>query len=232
MKTLKLSGILLLLFFATTACLAQDLKTEERNVKGFDGIDVGQGIKVNFTMAATEKVVVTADADLIDDVVTELDGTTLSIRIKGNNNRSGKRTIVVDVDIVKVKKLDASSGASLISTNLVETNNLEMDFSSGATGKIAFKAESASCETSSGATARLKGVAKQFEADASSGATLDAEELVVAAIDAEASSGASIVCQVESNLKAEASSGASIKYKGNPTFKDIEKNSGGSVKQY
>lgn len=228
MKTLKLLAAASFLLFFATALNAQD-KTEVRKVSGFNGIDVSEGIKVELTYGDKEFVEVTADEEYIESVITEVDGSTLEIHLKGNNWNMRNRHILVKVTAKQIEKLEASSGSSIITQNLIETENLKMHVSSGAGLKVAFKATTASCGSSSGANAKLKGDVGSFETDASSGASIHADELQAKKVNADVSSGASISVSVSDELIADASSGGSIRYIGSPKMKDIEKSSGGSV---
>jgi len=229
MKTPKTIAALFIIGLATSVSLAQQ-KTEVRNITGFSGIDVSEGIKVELTYGEKEYVEVTADEKYIDMVVTELDGGELDIHIDGNNwNNNHYKNILVKVTAKKITSIESGSGASIVSQNLIESDDLEMSTSSGASLKIAFKAPKAKCEASSGANAKLKGVAKYFDTDASSGSSIQATEVKAINVKASVSSGANISVSAEEEIKAEASSGGSIKYTGNAKMVDIEKSSGGSV---
>jgi hypothetical protein len=228
MKTLKIFAALFLLGLTTTL-FAQ--KTEVRNVTGFSGVDVSEGIKVELTFGEKEFVQVTADEEYIDQVMTEVNGGELDIYLKGNNWNRGKRNILVKVTATKIESIKASSGSSITSQNLIESDELKMSVSSGANLKIAFKTPKASCDASSGAHANLKGVSKYFSTDASSGSRIDAENVKAVKVKADVSSGAHINVYAEDELNAEASSGGSVKYSGNPQTVDVDKSSGGSVRK-
>lgn len=228
MKTLKIFAALFVLGLTLNLTQAQE-KTEIRAVSGFTGINVSEGILVELTYGEKEFVEVTADADYIDRVVTEINGTELDIHIKGNNWNGWNKKVLVKVTATKVNSIEVSSGASVTSQNLIESDDLRMSSSSGANLKIAFKAPKAKCEASSGASAKLKGVAKYFDTDASSGSNIQAGEVKAIKVKASASSGASISVDAEEEINADASSGGSIKYSGSPKMVDIEKSSGGSV---
>ena len=228
MKTLKIFAALFFLGL-TTSVFSQ--KTEVRNVTGFSGVDVSEGIKVELTLGDKEFVEVTADEEYIDKVITVVNGDELDIYLKGNNWKGSKRNILVKVTATKINSIEASSGSSVVSQNLIDSDDLEMSASSGSNIKIAFKAPKASCDVSSGASAKLKGVAKYFDTDASSGAGINAFEVKAVIVKADVSSGAHINVHAEEEINAEASSGGSVKYTGNPKTVDVDKSSGGSVRK-
>jgi hypothetical protein len=204
-----------------------DKTTQVRNVTGFTEISVSEGIEVYLSQGDKEFVEVIAKQDLIDEVLTEKDGNTLRIHMKGNNYRNIH--VVVNVVAIKIESLDAGSGSSLSTDKIINSDKLKLEVSSGASMNVWFKATSASCESSSGASAKLKGETNNFHAEASSGATLNAGQLNAINVKAESSSGASIKVDVSGEFEADASSGGSIEYSGTPKTKDIEKSSGGSV---
>jgi hypothetical protein len=230
MKTLKTFSIFILGLLMALNLAAQEKQV--RNATGFSAIDVSEGIYVELTMGDKEYVEVIADDDIIDDVMTEVSGNELSIYIKGNNFGFKNRRIQVNVTAKAMKSIDASSGSTIETQNLIEAEKLSMSVSSGATIKVAFKALKASCKSSSGATARLKGMAKYFDANASSGSKIKADDVKALSVEADVSSGAHISITAEKELDAEASSGGSIKYSGSPKLIDIEKSSGGSVRKH
>ena len=228
---MKTIATLIIVVLVSSCTSFSQKKTEIRNVTGYTEIDVNEGIKVELTLGIKEFVEVTADEDIIDRVITEISGNELNIYLKGNSWRDNRKTVLVKVTATKIESIDASSGADIISQNLIKSDKLEMSVSSGASIQIAFKTLEASCNASSGADAKLKGASKYFEVEASSGANINADKVVAMKVEADVSSGADITVHAEEEIDAEASSGGSIKYSGSPKIVDIEKSSGGSVRK-
>lgn len=229
MRTLRFLVLTAIVVFALQPLFSQ-IKTEQRNVTGFTALSVSEGIKLELTLGEKELVEVSADADFIDQIVTELEGTTLVVHIKGSfHGNIGKKNILVKVTAQKMEKVSASSGSSLITMNTIKSSYLKLSSSSGASIEAEVDANKLSVDVSSGSTTSVKGKADEFKGESSSGASLRGQNLVVKNADVDASSGSSISLQVNGDLHAEASSGASINYSGTPTMVDVEKSSGGSV---
>lgn len=226
MKNLK--TIALSISFSIIASVSVAQTSQERKISDFTSIDANEGIDVELTMAEANKCVVIADESIINYVLTEVTNNTLIIHIKGNKQLKSRK-VTVKIDAKTINSIDASSGSSITSQNLIEAESLSLSSSSGADLKVTFKAPKSSCNTSSGASAKLKGVTKFFKGNASSGSNLKAKELQSINAKLDASSGADISISVEDQLEADASSGGSIKYYGSPKMVDIEKSSGGSV---
>lgn len=215
------------LAFACTSSSAQT--TESRNVNGFSSIDVSEGITVTLTMGDKESVEVTAPEDYIDKVTTEVNGSELDIFIEGNNSGNKGRNVTVVVVAKTINKIESSSGSSVKTTNIINTDELKINVSSGANVNVECEADKVSVSTSSGAGATVRGGAINLSTDASSGSHITAANLKAHNVVADVSSGANIKVHAEKQLNADASSGGSVAYTGSPEMIDVEKSSGGSV---
>jgi hypothetical protein len=88
--------------------------------------------------------------------------------------------------------LQASSGSSVKSTNVLTNASIEVNSSSGADVKLKIEAEQAVCESSSGSHIEVSGKAIRFQASTSSGSGIDAQHLLANEVKADASSGSVI----------------------------------------
>ncbi|WP_303921619.1 head GIN domain-containing protein [Draconibacterium sediminis] len=209
-------------------------ETQTRQISGFNAIKVSTGIDLYLTMGNTEEVKVVADDDIINDLITKVEGGTLKIYMKRNNWfnwGSGNQTRKVYVTVKELKELSASSGSDVESTNTLEGESLEVSCSSGSDLKIDVFYKNLSVDTSSGSDARLSGKVKTLRVGASSGSDIKAADLESVICYANASSGSDITVSVSSELYANASSGSDINYHGKPEVRDIDESSGGDVSQ-
>ena len=231
MKTIKL--ITLILFVAASFHVnAATTSRQTRSLSGFHGVSVTSGIDLYLTQKGSEEVVVEANSEDIDKIITEVEGGILKIYVKENSwfnfdwkNRPRK----VYVSFKDLDKIDASAGSDVISENKFKLDQLKVDSSSGSDVKLELDAKDVRVGSSSGSDISLKGTAVSLQADASSGSDIDAGELQTKNCDASASSGSDVKVNVTEKLNASASSGADVYYSGNPKTKDINESSGGDV---
>ena len=237
MKTFTKILFLFMIAFTSygTVLAGNSDETQTRHVSGFNAIKVSTGIDLYLTMGNTEEVEVIAEDDIIDDLITEVEGGTLKIYMKRRNNwfnwGSGNQTRKVYVTVKELKELSASAGSDVESTNTLEGESLEVSCSSGSDLKIEVFYKNLSVDTSSGSDAKLRGKVKTLRVDASSGSDIKAGDLESVICYANASSGSDITVSVSSELYANASSGSDINYHGNPDIRDIDESSGGDVSQ-
>ena len=191
-----------------------DVVTKTRNVEDFDGVRGSAGLDVFLEKGSENKVVVEADSNLHEYIETEVVNGVLKVRTSRNINRAKAKKVYVT--FTELNTVEASSGADVISNDVIRAEELSISSSSGADLEIEIDAREVTAKCSSGADIKLSGRAKYFTADASSGSDINARNLDATKVRAEASSGADVVVNVQESLDAKASSGGDIKYYGDP----------------
>ena len=208
-----------------------NVTTEKRIVQGdFKSIDVSNAIELVIEQADVTEIVVEADDNLQNEIVTKVEHGTLVIKCKFNSfrNVTMKR---VTVKMPVIENLDASSAASIQSKNVLQGENIDLETSSAATMDLNIESDNISCKASSGSSITVQGKALQIKTKASSGSSIDAGKLLANEVEAAASSGATLEVHPILRLKAGASSGANINYVSIPKTIEKTSSSGGSVNQ-
>lgn len=231
MKTIR-SFTFLLLLAVTIQLNASNPSRQTRSLSGFHGVSVTSGIDLFLAQKGSEEVLVEANSEDIDKIITEVEGGILKIYIREKSWfnfdwKSKPRKVYVSFKMLD--KIDASAGADVVSENRLKLENVKIDASSGSDIKLELDARELSVGSSSGSDISLKGHAEMIHADASSGSDIDAGDLQAKNGEASASSGADVKVNVSEKISASASSGGDVYYSGNPKTKDINESSGGDV---
>ncbi|MCK0159964.1 head GIN domain-containing protein [Allomuricauda sp. F6463D] len=240
MTTLARLAIAALLSLFTSSCMMDmnfgngktgngEVVEETRDVtEDFDIVSASEGIDVFVTQGSEFKISVEADENILDLIGTDIKDGRLKIHAVENIGRATKN---VYVTLPEITGLKSSSGADLIVQNVVKSENLELDASSGSDLQVEVVAGEVSADASSGADIKVSGEADALFADASSGSDIKAQDLMVKRCNADASSGADISVNVSESLVADASSGADIRYTGEASV-ETKKSVSGSVRKY
>ena len=228
MKNLSLISICL---FLVATGLAQ---TKSISLSDYSSLDAATGVSI-ILHEGTPKADIEVTKGDIEDLVVEVKGSTLVIKFKNKvmswNNGGNKARI--DLYGKNLRRIEASAGANVESDYTLTAKKFTADASSGASISVDVECTTLDAEISSGASIVIEGTTDDLEVDASSGASYNGIRMIAKDASAEASSGASIKLWAKESIEANASSGGSIKYKGDPTNKDISKDkwSGGSIKR-
>jgi len=163
-----------------------------------------------------------------------VDGETLYVKTKkglwNSNKTKGDVKVYYNQPIFEI---NASSGSEIESADLLRSERLAINVSSGASCSVTVESDELDVDISSGARVTASGNTGTQTVDASSGAKYDGRDMVSSYTGAETSSGAKAIVYSSKKLKASCSSGGSVVYYGDP--KEIDNNSskwsGGSVKK-
>ena len=224
------------------------IKTQEF-VKDFDEIKVAQSISAEVVKSDTEKVVITAPSDIMDEILVDNVDGKLFIHFKPNRNISA-RNIAAKVFVRDFTHLEATSAAKILVkdkftqdktdvevsssgriTGNLEANDFSVDVSSSGYFSGEIWAVKLDAEATSSGDINLSGKAKNAALKASSAGTVDAGKLTAEISDIQASSAGNVTVATTNQLNASASSGGNIAVyrKGNLHIVSQNESSGGSV---
>ncbi|KPE49685.1 head GIN domain-containing protein [Chryseobacterium indologenes] len=216
----------------------------------FDEIEVSQAIDAEIIKSETERVVISAPENIINEILVDNSGGKLHIHYKPgirvmNINKvtakiytkdftklianSAAKITVKDKFIQDKTDIEVSSAANISGDLEANDFDISIDSSSNFSGKI--WAVDLDIDASSGASVDISGKAKNADVSSSSGSSVSAESVVADHVKAEASSGASVHISAVSSVKAEASSGGSVDISKKGPLQNVtkEESSGGSV---
>ena len=230
-----------LLAFVSLHSFAQDItmndaNAEKRNLTAsFNAITVSDGIELLPTQGNEESVAVSAsDPKFMERFKTEVVSGTLKIYYDSKSmiwNNNEKRKLRAYVSFKTLESLKASSGSDVKAKSIFTLDKLLLSFTSGSQFTGGLNVGQVEVSQNSGSEIIVTGKAGNLKVDLSSGAIFKGFDLSVDYCDAKATSGGEVRISVNKELSAKANSGGGIKYRGEGVLKDINVNSGGSVKK-
>ncbi len=238
MKNLKLVWIASLCLVTVACADAQwrnrvtgngDVQKEERKATEFTGVKTSSAIDVYLSQGAGHRIVVEADENLLEYIVTEVKDNVLRVYPDEDVSIRRAERMRVYVTMENVEYISASSAGDVIGETPVKTETLKISASSSGDVKLEVYAKKLLLKTSSAGDITLKGTADIVEASTSSAGDIKAYDLKVREADLSSSSAGDILITVTERLKARASSAGDIYYYGNPEYVDAKSSSGGDV---
>ena len=207
-----------------------DVITEDRSTnEPFSTIKAADGLDVYLTQSDNESIIVEADENLQDLILTEVENGVLKIHTKQNIGSATSKKI--KVSFKDISNIISTSGSDVYSTNTISTENLELKSTSGSDMELSVNTSVLHCKSTSGSDMRLSGTTTKLNAEATSGSDIKAADLIAESSHVKATSGADITVNTSEELIAKASSGGDVKYYGNPEKVDKSNNPSGSVMQ-
>jgi hypothetical protein len=186
------------------------LATEERQVSGFDAIEVSGALDVRVTRAPAFSVKVTADDNIVPLILTEKRGRTLHVRTRGGQRYDARaQEPRIAIAMPNVARREAS-GASTISVSGVDAPSLDIVASGASTVEAAGRAERLVLNVSGASRLRLL-------------------DVVARTAEVRASGASSIELQVSDTLTGQISGASSVHYRGQPRV-SVESSGASSVR--
>lgn len=207
-----------------------DVETVERSIDDdFSEIRVSRGLDVYLTQGDNVSLLVEADENLHDIIITEVENGVL--RITTDENIAYSKSKKVMLTFKDVSKIKATSGSDVFSTNTIVAENLELTTTSGSDMELDINVQVADCRSTSGSDLRVSGTTNKLYAEATSGSDIKAGNLKAKISEARATSGADITLNASDELYAKATSGGDIKYYGNPEKVTKKDGVSGSIRE-
>ena len=114
-----------------TAVISKDYVTEDRLIKGFEEVEVVGSPNVYYTQADSFSVRVKGPDNFVDNILTEKNGKTLTVRNKGkwgvvNISFSDEDELAVYVTSPDLVAVRVNGSGDFISTDLIDTDNMNI----------------------------------------------------------------------------------------------------------
>ncbi len=207
-----------------------NVQTEERTIDGtFSSIKATEGLDVYLTQSDDESIVVEADENLQELIITEIKDGVLKIHTRQNIGKATAKKVIVSFK--DISSIISTSGSDVYSTNIINTEELELKTTSGSDMTLEVNTSVLNCKSTSGSDLRLSGKTQKLIAEATSGSDIKAENLIAESSQVKATSGADITVNTLKELTAKATSGGDIKYYGNPEKVNKSDSASGSIKK-
>lgn len=205
-----------------------DVRQENRSAETFDMIDVEGNFKVYYTQEGPAQIMVTADNNLLEYILTEVVDGELQIKTM---DRLRSDQLRLDISCLDIKQIKTSAGARLFGENAISTPELTLHSSSGSRIELEAIVEQLIVSLSSGSHVNLKGEASSAEYSASAGSQLEAFDMESQKVSASGSSGSRLNVNATDELSVKGSSGSSIYYEGTPVINELNLSSGAAIHQ-
>ncbi len=185
-----------------------NLESEERSLEAFTRIESNLGVDINITIGTPQKVTLTFDDNLLDNIKTRVRGKTLEIDSKGSF--STRKGCTVDITVASLEEVDISGSGEVTITNL---DSKEFSFSLSGSG-----------------TLEASGKVDALYIELSGSGDIDTRELVAQDVEVEISGSGNAVVYAVNSLDGEISGSGNIRYINQPAHLSTSVTGSGTIK--
>lgn len=205
-----------------------NVQEESRDVSGFTGVNASTGIDVYLTEGEDFNVKVEADDNLLDIILTELEGSMLVIKTDHVNIRNAKSKKVY-VSLPGLKELKISSAGDCKGMTPFKCDELRLSISSAGDLNLEVEANRIDVDISSSGDATLAGTTGELNANLSSAGDLHAFDLIAEIVSVDVSSAGDARVYATEEISMNASSAGNVYYKGDAQVVHSRSSSAGHI---
>lgn len=235
MKKVKFLAITIAVLISVSASCQPDktvhgnhnVTRSERKLEPFTGIKVSSGVDVYLKQGDDQSVVVEADENLHEYILTKVRDGVLHVYTEVSIRNAEKERVYVTMK--EIREVETSSAGDIVGESPVKSNELELSASSAGNIMLEVYAKEVEVSVSSSGDMTLSGETDKLKADLSSAGDLNAFELKSREADITVSSAGDADINVAEKITARASSAGDINYKGDPQFVDVQTSSAGGI---
>ena len=234
MKTLRLTFSTFLLFIATYG-LAQkkysgngEVVTTARTINDFNQLEVKGPFKVTLTSDLNNEVQLTTDANLMDQIITEVDGQTFSIRLKKHTylKPSKGKPIHIEVPLVALKSVLHAGSGKIYAEEAFRTNDITITHSGSGKIHLSLTARNTTVFLSGSGKIELEGGTNKLSTKLSGSGNIRLPDFKAVTGEVRLSGSGNIDVNCSETLNAKVSGSGNLRYKGEPSKRLISKVSG------
>lgn len=207
-----------------------DLVKQDRPVSSFDALDIGGAFEIYLTQGSSESLVVEAGENVIDKIITEVQGKTLRITTeKGCCKNSGK--MIIYVTFVDLNYTEISGACEMQNEGTLNLDKLKMEVSGAAEVDLNMELDKLELELSGASEYLLTGSCAEVYIDASGASEIEAKDFKVGTMTIDASGASDCKVYVTDELVVDASGATTVRYLGSPKV-SVSKSGASSIKPY
>lgn len=236
MKSIRITSLIAVFALVLSSTIAFAQKTEDRKVRSFESISLSISAKVYVSQNEKTSVKIKGYSDDLDEIITEVDGSTLKIKRKKNrgwnwNSRSFKK-VEVYISTPNVENLRISGSGNIIAKTPIESGSV--DYAISGSGNIIIdklKVENVECHISGSGDISLKGECKEeLEIHISGSGDIEAGNFEAKVADIHISGSGDCKVYASESITARVAGSGDIYYRGKPKDVNCKSVGSGSIK--
>lgn len=231
-----LTAAFVILLFSITSCRLMGgervngngvLKSENRAVTGFRGVSVAGGMDVVLIPGAQHSVRIEADENLLQHIVTELDGDILEIGPEKGHNLNPDAGLKVYVTAPLFNVVEVNGSGNVVSQSRIKADErLRTEISGSGDMRLELDAPEVEMEITGSGTIILSGNTRRFRSEINGSGDLRAFDLLSEDTEVEISGSGDAQVFASKQLGIRINGSGNVDYKGNPP--SINQNVAGS----
>ena len=234
---IKISLALTALIFGTVTLSAQNSIKGSGNVTNksistqpYDIIEVSGPMEVFLEKGKEGNITISAEDNVMDRVVAESDGKTLTISLKNNTSLHNAKKIKVTVPFEDVSEISLRGSGNIEGNDVLASNALALNIQGSGNIKVSVEAGNLDAKLNGSGDMQLSGKSTNVDVKTTGSGNFEGKELVSENAQIYISGSGDSTIFVNNSLKARIQGSGSVLYAGKPSSNDVKVMGSGKVK--
>lgn len=235
MRATYFLGAIAALALVVTSCKkgikpSDDVTIETRQLSGFNKLDVSDAMDVEVTFSTQEEVIIEANSNLHQYILTDVVNGTLKIRMKNNVRIKSGSEIKVYVSALAMESLLIEDASRVEFMNEAVATNFDMDVSGASTFQGGLTTDNLHLHAKGASRIEMWGSAADAEIEASGASNIgDYAFLISNYLNIDLSGASKAELTVDGTMDIKASGASRFNYKGSGVINDLDISGSSSV---
>ena len=208
-----------------------NITTITRDVSGYDEVNVGGFYDVELVPGVEGKITIEGDSNLLEYIITEVDGKSLKIKTENNKNLkpSSRKGIRITVPFQDLEEVTLSGSGSIMSKAIIKANKFRTSVSGSGDVVLEVDASDTEAKVTGSGDLTLTGNTRDFKVSVTGSGDIHASRFQADDVDAKVTGSGDIAMICNKKLTARVTGSGDIEYTGNPTKQDTKVSGSGSI---
>jgi len=226
----KLRYFILSAALISMAAINASAQGQSRSVSGFSSVASGGPFNVHIKIDGNESVKVDADANIIDDIETVVEGSTLKIRFKDREYRHRDiRKAEIYVEAKSLNALTNSGSGSIKVDGTISGGNVKVILSGSGNISTGVKGDDLQAVISGSGSIKLSGSAGDAKVVVTGSGEIEGKNLKTSSVSATITGSGNIYIQAEKSVSGHITGSGSVIYSGSANITDVRTTGSGRV---
>ena len=190
--------------------------TITRTTESYEAISAGGSFKVELVAGKEGTITLSGDENIINHIITEVEGKELKINFKKNKNYSYYSDVVITVPFEEISAVSFTGSGEIKTKDSINTTDFEIKLTGSGDGTIDVNAKNLKATVSGSGNLNVLGITDQLEAKVSGSGNLSCHKLTAQNAETSVTGSGDLKVNCIQNLTAKVSGSGNIQYKSKP----------------
>jgi hypothetical protein len=221
-----------LILFLLPLVPAAAAETQRRSIERFDKLQASGLLEVRLVQGSGKTAEVTVEGTELTEVVTEVEGKTLAVKMKkGILYDENAVKVLVTVSYEVIREIQVTTGAAVVSGGVLRGDKITVEAGSGGDADLQVDVTTLDLKASSGGVLKISGKSQSQDTTVNSGGKLHAFGLGCRSVYIRVNTGGTAEVTAAGELEAQVGTGGILRYRGSPAKTSIKKGLGATVEK-